>query len=137
MRQRRFSPAVHHHGPCVWGIARFHPPEEGQEGGGVLGHPVVWPGRELELPHFPLLAGAVLKKQGLNGGERGQRAAEGAAATWHPKAAYFKKGKCPDAVRRQLHCIQQSHLDEAVSLGPSRWPVLVTFDLERRQIAKC
>lgn len=63
MRPRCFSPAVYHHGPCVWRIARFHPPEEGQEGGGVLGHPVVWPGRELELPHLPLLAGAVLKTQ--------------------------------------------------------------------------
>lgn len=63
MQPHRFSPAVHHHGPCVWRIARFHPPEEGQEGGGVLRHPVVWPGRELELPHLPLLTGAVLETQ--------------------------------------------------------------------------
>lgn len=55
-----FLPAVHHHGPRVRRIAGLHPSEEGQEQGGVLGHPVVRPGRELELPHLPLLAGAVL-----------------------------------------------------------------------------
>lgn len=80
MRPRCFSPAVYHHGPCVWRIARFHPPEEGQEGGGVLGHPVVWPGCGLELPHLPLLAGAVLKTQVGLERERGQRAAVAVAA---------------------------------------------------------
>lgn len=63
MRPCCFSPAVYHHGPCIWRIARFHPSEEGQERSGVLRHPVVWPGRELELPHLPLLAGAVLKME--------------------------------------------------------------------------
>jgi hypothetical protein len=58
----RSLPAVHHHGPCVWGVAGFYPPEEGQEGGGVLGHAVIGPGSELELPHLPLLAGAVLRE---------------------------------------------------------------------------
>lgn len=56
-----FLPAVHHHGPRVWRIAGLHPSQEGQEQGGVFGHPVVRPGRELELPHLPLLAGAVLE----------------------------------------------------------------------------
>lgn len=132
MRPRCFSPAVYHHGPRVWRIARFHPPEEGQEGGGVLGHPVVWPGRELELPHLPLLAGAVLQI----GWERarGQCLAVAAAAVSHSKAAYFEKRECPDAVRGQLHGVQQRHLDEAVRLGPSCWPVLVAFYLEWRRI---
>lgn len=55
-----FLPAVYHHGPCIWRIASFHPSQEGQERSGVLRNPVVWPGRELELPHLSLLAGAVL-----------------------------------------------------------------------------
>lgn len=54
-------PAVHHDGPSVRGVAGFHPPEEGQEWGGVLGHTMVRPRRELELPHLALLAGAVLQ----------------------------------------------------------------------------
>lgn len=54
------SPAVHHHGPRVWRIARFHPSQEGEERRGVLRHAVVRPSRELELPDLPLLAGAVL-----------------------------------------------------------------------------
>lgn len=63
----RLLPAVHHHGPRVRGIARLHPSQEGQEQGGVLGHPVVRPGRELELPHLPLLAGAVLEAESGGG----------------------------------------------------------------------
>ena len=51
---------MYHHGPCIWRIASFHPSQKGQEGSGVLGHPVVWPGRELELPHLSLLTGAIL-----------------------------------------------------------------------------
>lgn len=62
-----FLPAVHHHGPRVWRIASFHPSEEGQERSGVLGHPVVRPGRELELPHLSLLAGAVLNTEAERG----------------------------------------------------------------------
>ena len=59
----RVLPAVYHHGPCVWRIASFHPSKEGQEGSRVLGNPVVRPGRELKLPHFSLLAGAVLNME--------------------------------------------------------------------------
>lgn len=58
-----FLPAVHHHGPRIWRIASFHPSEEGQERSGVLRHPVVRPGSELELPHLSLLAGAVLNME--------------------------------------------------------------------------
>lgn len=56
-----FLPAVYHHGPCVWRIASFHAPQEGQERSGVLWYPMVWPGCELELPHLSLLTGAILK----------------------------------------------------------------------------
>jgi len=59
-----FSPAVYRHRPRIWRIARFHPSQEGQERGGVLRYPVVRPGRELELPHLSLLAGAVLNDGG-------------------------------------------------------------------------
>lgn len=47
--------------------------------------------------------------------------------------AYFKKCKCPDAVRSQLHCVQQCHLDEAIGLCASWGPILVTFHLQRRE----
>lgn len=43
--------------------------------------------------------------------------------------AYFIKCKCPDAVRGQLHRVQQRDLDEAVGLRASGRPVLVTFHL--------
>ena len=51
---------MHDHGARVWRVAGLHPPQESQEWRRVLGHPVVWPRRELELPHLALLAGAVL-----------------------------------------------------------------------------
>lgn len=54
------SPAVGDNGSSVWWVAGLHPPQEGQERGGVLRHSVVRPRRELELPHFPLLARAIL-----------------------------------------------------------------------------
>lgn len=41
-------------------VAGFDPAEEVEEGGGILGHAVVWPGRKLELTHFPPLAAAAL-----------------------------------------------------------------------------
>lgn len=71
-------PAVYHHGPCIRRVASFYPPQEGQERRGVLRHPVVWPGCELELPHLPLLAGAVLN------GEAEERSAATAAYTVVP-----------------------------------------------------
>lgn len=45
------------------------------------------------------------------------------------KASYFKKCKCPDTVRSQLHCVQQCHLDETVGFCGSCGPILVTFHL--------
>lgn len=41
-------------------VAGFDPAEEVEEGGGILGHAVIWPGRKLELTHFPPLAAAAL-----------------------------------------------------------------------------
>jgi len=62
-----FLPAVHHHGPCIWRIASFHPSQECQERSGVLWYPVVWPGSELELPHLSLLTGAILNMERKEG----------------------------------------------------------------------
>ena len=47
-------------GPCLvrTGVGRV--PDEGDEGQGVEGHAVVWPGREVVLPHLPLLRRGVL-----------------------------------------------------------------------------
>lgn len=47
-------PAVHHHRTGVGRCGSFHPPDEGQQPGGVIGHPVVGPGREVELTHLML-----------------------------------------------------------------------------------
>lgn len=54
-------PAVDHHGPSIWRIACLYPPQESQDGGGVLGHSMVWPGHELELSYLSLLTGAILQ----------------------------------------------------------------------------
>lgn len=53
-------PAVDHHWPCIWRIAGLYPSKEGQDGGGVLWNPMVWPGHELELSHLSLLTGTIL-----------------------------------------------------------------------------
>ena len=39
--------------PAVRGVELVDPPDELEEGGAVLGDPVVRPGRELELLHLP------------------------------------------------------------------------------------
>ena len=56
-----------HHGPGVRGVAGLDAAQEGQEGGGVLGHAVVRPGRELELADLPLLVGATLEVREVRG----------------------------------------------------------------------
>lgn len=63
-------PAVDHHGPGIWRIACLYPPQESQDGGGVLGHTMVWPGHELELSYLSLLTGAIL--QGDSGKDKGK-----------------------------------------------------------------
>ena len=57
------TPAVDHHGSGIWGVAGLDAAQEGQEGGGVLGHAMVRPGRELELADLPLLVGAALERE--------------------------------------------------------------------------
>lgn len=47
-------PAVHHHRAGVGGSGGFHPPDESQQPGGVIRHPVVGPGGEVELTHLVL-----------------------------------------------------------------------------------
>lgn len=37
----------------------------------------------------------------------------------------------------QLHCVQQGHLDEAVGLGATGWPVLIALHLQRDSRARC
>jgi len=54
------TPAVGDDGPGVRRVAGLDPAEEGQEGGRVLGDPVVRPRRELELTDLSLLTGAAL-----------------------------------------------------------------------------
>ena len=57
------------------GVGRVHdvyPPDELQEGGGVLGDPVVRPGGVLELPHLPPVRVAHLE----GGGEKGRQVSE-------------------------------------------------------------
>lgn len=43
------------HGSRIWRIAGLDPAKEGQEGGGMFRHPVVWPGCKLEVTDFTLL----------------------------------------------------------------------------------
>ena len=47
------EPAVSDDGPGVGGVHHVDPADKLEEGGGVLGHPVVRPGGELELLHLP------------------------------------------------------------------------------------
>lgn len=46
---------------------------------------------------------------------------------------YLVKCKRPDAVRGQLHRVQQRDLNESVRLRPSVGPVLVTLHLKHTQ----
>lgn len=56
-------PAVHHDWASIWGVAGFHPSQESQEWGWVLGYTVVRPRCELELADLPLLTGAILQRE--------------------------------------------------------------------------
>lgn len=47
-------PAVDHHGAGVRRGGGLHSPDEGQQAGGVIRHPVLRPGGEVELPHLVL-----------------------------------------------------------------------------------
>lgn len=47
-------PAVNHHRPCVGRGGGLDPADEGQQPGGVVGNPVLRPGREVELAHLML-----------------------------------------------------------------------------------
>lgn len=42
---------------------------------------------------------------------------------------YLVESEGPDGIGCQLHCVQQSDLDEAVGLGAARRPVLVALHL--------
>lgn len=53
------------YGSCIRWVAGLHSAEEGQEGGGVLGHAMVRPRRELELTHLPLLTRAILERENM------------------------------------------------------------------------
>ena len=55
------STAVYHHGAAVGGREVAHPPQEEQEGRWVVGHPVVGPRSELELPQLASLVTASLR----------------------------------------------------------------------------
>lgn len=48
-----FLPAVHYHGSSLLRVVFLHPLPEAEQVGGILGHPVVRPHQEVELPHFP------------------------------------------------------------------------------------
>ena len=63
------SPAVYNHGSWVWRRHGFNTTHKQQQWRWVIRHPVVWPGRELELANFTLLSTTVLwnKKHQING----------------------------------------------------------------------
>lgn len=56
------TPAVDNHGASVRRVAGLNPAQESQEGRGVFGDTMIWPGRELEVTDFTLLIGATLNK---------------------------------------------------------------------------
>lgn len=51
------------HGTGIWRVAGLHPAQESQEGCGVFGDPMIWPGRKLEVTNFTLLIGAALNER--------------------------------------------------------------------------
>ena len=61
-------PAVDHHGPLGRPVLFLHSPVEGQDGRGIVGHPVVRPGREVKLGHLQrtLRAARQLEKNNKN-----------------------------------------------------------------------
>lgn len=50
------------HGASIWRVAGLNPAQESQEGRGMFGNTVIWPGRELEVTDFTLLIGSTLNK---------------------------------------------------------------------------
>ena len=49
-------------------------------------------------------------------------------------ACYLVKSEGPDRVGGQLHCVQQSDLNEAVGLCAPGWPVLIALHLEDKKV---
>ena len=58
------SPAVDHHGALGGLVLFLHSPVEGQDGRGIVGHPVVRPGREVEMGHLQRMLRAARQLQG-------------------------------------------------------------------------
>lgn len=56
-------PAVDHHGPCVGQSLGLDSPDEAQQASGMIGHAVVGPAREVELPDLPDLMSAPLRNR--------------------------------------------------------------------------
>lgn len=52
-------------------------------------------------------------------------------------SGYLVKSEGPDRVGGQLHCVQQSDLDEAVGLCAPCWPVLITLHLQGEEGRSC
>lgn len=48
-------------------------------------------------------------------------------------SCYLIEGEGPDRVGGQLHCVQQSDLDQAVGLCAPRRPVLITLHLQEEE----
>lgn len=55
-------PAVDHNRTRVWWVDVADAPQEHEEGGGVIGHSMVWPGSELELSYFSPFQGTSLRR---------------------------------------------------------------------------
>lgn len=55
------------------------------------------------------------------------------SASQRPRASYLVKSKRSDRVGGQLHCVEQSDLDETVRLCATRGPVLIALHLQRRK----
>lgn len=83
-------PAVDHDGACVWRVAGLDSPQESQEWGRVLRHPVVWPCRELELADLAFLTGAVL------GGHRDTACQHSPPPTRRGRPAHASRSQCPE-----------------------------------------
>lgn len=56
-------PAVDHHGPCVGQSLGLDSPDEAQQACGMIGHAVVGPAREVELPDLPDLMSSPLRNR--------------------------------------------------------------------------
>ena len=114
------SPAVDHHGALGQLVLFLHSPVEGQDGRGIVGHPVVRPGHEVEMGHLQRMLRAARQLQGTP------------HTHLHTKSLLtptYLQSQVADGVVCQYLLTSDGDLEGAKVLCVLVWPVLVALGL--------